>query len=147
MPAVESFCRLSASRLRQLNLDLLAESLSSRRALYGDAAYLGSLLYAMALGDPALIAARRIRRILDPTWMATPEGPWPAGTTDPWSVLGLERNAPLRLIKTTFRQLATQFHPDAMRGLEEERQRSAAEAFMTIEKAYREILRLRKSGS
>ncbi|GEM_PF-860715 len=147
MPTVESFCRLAASRLRQLNPDLLAESLSSRRAAYGDAAYLGNLLSAMALGKKALATAQRVRRILDPAYRAAPKESGRAGERDPWSVLGLDPGASLRQIKTTFRRLATQFHPDALRDLEEERQRSAAEAFMTIERAYREILRLRKSGS
>jgi len=147
MPTVESFCRLAASRLRQLNPDLLAESLSSRRAEFGDAAYLGSLLIAMALGSKALATAQRVRRILDPAYRPALEESGHSGERDPWSVLGLEPNASLRLIKTTFRRLATQFHPDALRDLEEERQRSAAEAFMTIEKAYREILRRRRSGT
>jgi DnaJ like chaperone protein len=144
LPRIESFCRLALSRREVLNPDLLVESLAARRISLGDLPKLGEELAALASGDAALREAEYIRSVLDPAYQPSDSGS--AGDTgkpaaDPWRVLGLESGASLAEVKSSFRQLAVQFHPDVLQALDKEHQENAARAFITIKEAYREIMR------
>jgi DnaJ like chaperone protein len=136
---LETYCRLAASRITLLNEDLLAESLAARRAPYRDLPRLGKSLARLGFG-PGIGEAAYIHSILDPLYQdenGSPEKK-PAGTggSDPWKVLGLEPGAPPEKIKSAYRRLAVQFHPDALQALDEKRQAEAARAFITIQEAY-----------
>lgn len=144
IPALDAYCRLAAEAGTGLNADLLAESLAARRGPLGDLPYLCEGLEELALGAGAEEEARRIRRILVP---GVPRTPMPAAAAhDPWAILGLNRDAARDEIKSTFRKLAVQFHPDSVRDLREDQQRQAAEAFMRIQNAYKQILSTRRPG-
>lgn len=144
IPAMDTYCRLAAEAGTNMNADLLAESLAARRGPLGDLPYLCEGLEELALGAGADEEARRIRRILVP---GSPQAIRLGGAKyDPWALLGLDRGAAQDEIKSTFRKLAVQFHPDSVRELREDQQRQAAEAFMKIQNAYREILSTRRSG-
>jgi DnaJ like chaperone protein len=147
-PLIESFCRLAESRRESLNPDLLAESLAARRSMRGDLPALGKTLHALASGDEALRTAAHIRGILDPGYRVFEQGVHNAAEhifshapkIHPWEVLGLKPGASPEEVKSTFRRLAIQFHPDSVQGLDEKHQKEAARVFMRIEEAYREIL-------
>jgi hypothetical protein len=148
-PLIESFCRLAESRRERLNPDLLAESLSARRFSRGDLPVLGKMLHALASGDEALQMAARIRGILDPGYRVFEEEVHhaaerlfsPAPGAGPWEVLGIKPGASPEEIKSGFRRLAIQFHPDSLQFLDETRREAAARAFMKIEEAYRELMK------
>ncbi len=143
IPAVESYCRLAASRFMLLNSDLLTESLVARRSKKGDLAEIGVSLEKMAFGE-GLAEARYIRSRLDPAYQI----PQPAVSSpgiNPWLILGLEPTASTHEIKSTYRKLATQFHPDHLQFLDKQRQTDAEKAFMKIKEAYREALKERSS--
>jgi curved DNA-binding protein CbpA len=55
---------------------------------------------------------------------------------DPWRILGLSPGASPKKIKSRFRSLAAQFHPDRYQAQDEEQQRTAAETFIAIKDAY-----------
>jgi hypothetical protein len=135
----ELFCRLAASRCRRLNPDLLAESLASRRRKSGDLPALGKALGALAAGDEAKGAARRIRRILDPGYEAHEAEAPNSRDIHPWEILGLAEGASQEEVKSVYRQLAMQFHPDSLAGLGENQKREAERIFIRIKEAYREI--------
>ncbi len=142
--SVESYCRLASSRVVLLNSDLLSESLVARRKKKGNLEKIGEALEHMAFGD-GLAEARYIRSRLDPSY----EIPRAASVSEdihPWLILGLEPNATIHEIKSTYRKLATQFHPDQLQFLDKQRQLDAEKAFMKIKEAYREALRERGSG-
>jgi DnaJ-domain-containing protein 1 len=147
-PLIESFCRLAESRREALNADLLAESLAARRFSRGDLPLLGRTLHALAAGDEALRTAAHIRGIMDPGYRAFEQGVhhaaerlfFTAPEASPWEVLGLRPGASPEEIKSGFRRLAMQFHPDSLQFLDEIRREEAARAFMRIEEAYREIM-------
>ncbi|MDR0623952.1 MAG: J domain-containing protein [Treponema sp.] len=148
-PLIESFCRLAESRRETLNPDLLAESLSARRFSRGDLPALGRMLHALASGDEALQTAAHIRGILDPEYRVFEEGVHhaaerlfaPAPEAGPWEVLGIKPGASPEEVKSGFRRLAIQFHPDSLQFLDKARREEAAQAFMRIEGAYREIMK------
>ena len=139
---LESYARTAAPRLNRLNPDLLAESFCARRrgtrfpealAVAFEAAVEGPRSYEVAGRILSMVApGRRAERSRD-------RQEWSGG--DPYLLLGVSAEASLDEVKAVFRRLAVQFHPDSLAGLGEERERSAAEAFMKIERAYREILR------
>ncbi|MDR1238692.1 MAG: J domain-containing protein [Treponema sp.] len=145
---MESFCRLAESRLHILNPDLLAESLAARRSSRGDLPRLGKILHSFAAGDKALQTAARIRAILDPGYRIFEQGIHdaaerffsPSPDSGAWELLGLKPGASLEEVKSGFRRLAIQFHPDSLQGLDEKQREKAAQAFMKIEAAYREII-------
>jgi DnaJ like chaperone protein len=141
LSAVESYCRIAASRFMLLNSDLLAESLAARRSKKGDLDTIGAALEAMAFGS-GIDEARYIRSMLDPEYQI-PKAAAKSPDIDPWLILGLEPTAALHEIKSTYRKLATQFHPDQLQFLDKERQTDAEKAFMKIKEAYREALRSR----
>jgi hypothetical protein len=134
----ESFSRIAFSRSRFLNPDLLTESLAARRAGLGDLPLLASELFSMAMGREAEHEARFIRQFLDPGY----QPPLPDEVVeDPWKVLDVPRNASREEIKSAFRRLALNFHPDNQTGLEEEERQKISVAFVKIRDAYRELTR------
>jgi DnaJ-domain-containing protein 1 len=148
-PLIESFCRLAESRRETLNPDLLAESLAARRFSRGDLPLLGKILHGLASGDEAMQTAVRIRAILDPGFRAFEQGVhhaaerlfFTAPESGPWQVLGIKPGASPEEVKSGFRRLAIQFHPDSLQALNETQREEAAKAFMRIEEAYREIMK------
>jgi hypothetical protein len=135
----ELFCRLAASRCRRLNPDLLAESLASRRRKSGDLPALGKALGALAAGNEAKDMARRIRRILDPGYEAHETEAPESRDIHPREILGLAEGASQEEVKSVYRRLAMQFHPDSLAGLSENQKREAERIFIRIKEAYREI--------
>jgi DnaJ-domain-containing protein 1 len=146
MPELETYCRLAASRVAVLKEDLLVESLSARRAPFKDLDRLGQSLERIGFG-PGRAEAGYIRSLLDPAYQGSGDagrenrnnGPERSLGFDPWKVLGLRPGSPMEEVKSTYRKLAVQFHPDALQILDEKRQAEAARAFMTIREAYRVI--------
>jgi DnaJ like chaperone protein len=135
---IETYCRIASSRFMMLNSDLLTESLAARRKKKNDLGKIGEALEQMAFGE-GLIEARYIRSMLDPSYQI-PKSANSLSNINPWLILGLEPTASMQEIKSTYRKLATQFHPDQLQFLDKERQNDAEKAFMKIKEAYREVL-------
>jgi DnaJ like chaperone protein len=144
---IEHFCRLAWSRRANLNPDLLAESLAAGRKDHGDLPLIARNLYSLVSGpegipgETAVQLARNICRTLDPLFRAE-EGAEYSGASpdkDPWKLLGLSPDTPLAEIKSHYRRLAAQFHPDALQVLDEEHRETAARAFIAIKGAYRQV--------
>ena len=142
---IEQFCRLAWSQRKNLNSDLLAESLISRRmsvnAAPDDLSHLGAVLYNLASVDKARVFAEEIWQKLDPRFKPAPR------REDPWKILDISPQTPLSEIKAHYRMLAAQFHPDVLQALDEEHRDTAARAFIAIQKAYNEIINLNKEES
>ena len=138
---MDLFSRLAWSKKETLNSDLLAESLANRRISQGDAGNLGRNLYALAEGEKAKSYAREILLILDPTSQdyGEPEHSGAVLKKDPWKILGLAPETPLREVKSHYRRLAKQFHPDELQILDEKQRETAGRAFMAIKEAYRQV--------
>jgi len=136
---LETYARAAASRADALNPDLLAESLCARAGNAAGGIRLReaacAALEGLAESERAKRLAESVREILSPGKPPTAE----TDRTDPYAVLGLERGAPLDEVKAVYRRLAVQFHPDAAAALTEEQRKSAAEAFIRIDGAYRRI--------
>lgn len=70
-------------------------------------------------------------------------GPVPPGDRkeeeNPYTVLGVEPGASGEEIKTAFKKLAAQYHPDKVQHLGEDFQKLAHEKFVAIQKAYSEL--------
>jgi DnaJ like chaperone protein len=143
---IEEFCRLAWTRRNGLNPDLLAESLAARRKRLGDLPLLGLELYGLALGEKARDLAASVCFILDPQFKTPEENPSDGETSEhsslakSWKILGLEPGTPLPEIKTHFRKLAIQFHPDSLQDLDEKHRETASRAFISIKEAYRKIV-------
>ena len=62
-------------------------------------------------------------------------------TTDPYKVLGVQRNMPLKEIKKVYQRKRREFHPDTLisKGLPDELLEKAKEKFIEIQQAYEEI--------
>jgi DnaJ like chaperone protein len=60
-----------------------------------------------------------------------------SSSSDPYRVLGIERNASEDEIKRAYRQLANKYHPDKVYHLGEEFKKLAEQRFKEIEEAYR----------
>ncbi|MDR2619153.1 MAG: J domain-containing protein [Treponema sp.] len=143
---IEHFCRLARSRRETLNPDLLAESLASRRKTRGDLPFTAQSLYSLAPDEKARNLAEQICGILDPSFkVRREEDSGGSGKTAPWKILDLPPGTPLREVKSHFRKLAAQFHPDSLQALNEEQREIAARAFIAIEEAYREIVEWEKA--
>jgi len=143
--SLETYARIAASRIDRMNIDLLAESLASRRAGKADAPRLALALEPCAEGPEAKRLYERMRRVLDPNCQGGILQTGASSDPDSWTLLGLKKDADLEEVKTAFRRLAVQFHPDAQKGLDEKRGKAASEAFMKIDAAYRDILKHRGS--
>jgi DnaJ like chaperone protein len=141
-PVLESYCRIASSRFMLLNSDLLCESLSARRKKKGDCDKIGETLENMAFGE-GVSEARYIRSLLDSRYQI-PKTENVSPNINPWLILGLDDSASIQEIKSTYRKLATQFHPDQLQFLDKERQADAEKAFMKIKEAYREALKERE---
>jgi DnaJ like chaperone protein len=140
IPTVESYCRIASSRFMLLNSDLLIESLKARRSKKGSLDKIGEALELMAFGE-GLGEARYIRSMLDPSYQV-PKQKAAAPEINPWLILGLKPGSSVQEIKSTYRKLATQFHPDQLQFLDKQRQQDAEKAFMKIKEAYRESMAL-----
>jgi len=64
-------------------------------------------------------------------------------TLENYEILGLPLNAPTEEVKRTYRNLVAFFHPDGGAELSEEQKKESGEAFLTIQKAYKEIMKER----
>ena len=129
----DHFCRIAFSELKNLNQDLLLESLLARRKNFGDSRLLGMLLYNLASSNEARSFADEIRKKIDPHYRPVPV------SDDPYKILDISPETPFAEIKSHYRMLAAQFHPDVLSELDEERRETAARAFIAIQEAYREI--------
>ncbi|MDR2185802.1 MAG: J domain-containing protein [Treponema sp.] len=140
LPLIELFCRIAISRRAFLNPDLLAESLMARRRSRKDSPRLGEQLERLALGQEARREAAYIRQVLDPRYQP-PDLDAPEEVLDPYLLLGLTPGASREMVKSAFRKLAVQYHPDVLQNMDEEKRKSAALAFIAVKEAYREIMR------
>ena len=61
------------------------------------------------------------------------------GSRDPYTVLGIGKNASLQEIKGAYKQLANKYHPDKVLHLGEEFAELAEKRFKEIQKAYSEL--------
>ena len=61
------------------------------------------------------------------------------GPENPYSVLGLERNASREEVRQAYRRLAGKYHPDKVAHLGEEFRDLAEERFKEIQRAYQEL--------
>jgi len=146
--AVEHFSRLACSCKEYLNSDLLTESLAAKRALPEaipvDSEDLMMGLFSLARGKRAKDLVRQICVILDPSldyeqrqetaYLKNNETP-----EDPWKILGLPSSTPLKEVKAHYRKLAKLFHPDELVSLDKQRQETAAQAFIAIQEAYKQV--------
>jgi hypothetical protein len=135
----ESFSNQAFTRLKNLNPDLLSESLAARRAGLSDLPLLASELSTMAMGREAEQESRNVRQMLDPSYQP------PLGENiaieDPWQVLDIPRNASRDEVKSSFRKLALIYHPDNQTGMSEDEREKMAQAFMKIRDAYRVLMK------
>lgn len=65
--------------------------------------------------------------------------------TDPYSVLGVSRNAGTDEVKKAYRQLSRKYHPDA--NVNNPNKDAAEEKFKQIQEAYSQIIREREQGT
>lgn len=70
-----------------------------------------------------------------------PAGEAPAGGRDPYTVLGVDRNASAAEIRQAYRRLAAQYHPDKVAHLGPEFQELAERRFKEIQEAYQTLTR------
>lgn len=63
----------------------------------------------------------------------------PPSRRDAYEVLGIERNASSEEVKTAYRRLANQYHPDKVSHLGEEFRTLAEQKFKEIQRAYDEL--------
>ena len=62
-----------------------------------------------------------------------------SGESDPYQILGIERNATPEEVKQAYRQLANKYHPDKVAHLGDEFKKLAEMRFKDIQKAYQEL--------
>jgi DnaJ like chaperone protein len=62
------------------------------------------------------------------------------GESDPYKILGIERNATPEEVKQAYRQLANKYHPDKVAYLGDEFKKLAERRFKDIQKAYQELV-------
>jgi DnaJ like chaperone protein len=142
-PELESFARTAASLPDRLNPDLLTESLCARRKGNPDDAVVRESMRDALIGLASSPRAKKLaERVADQLCPGMPRQPR-AEKNNPYALLGVAPDASLDDVKAAYRRLAVVFHPDAAVGLDEEQRKSAAEAFMRIDEAYRRILERR----
>lgn len=148
--AIEQYCRIAWQERKKLNPDLLLENLAAHYAKQyppesitsdessgGELSRLGAALTGFASTDRARAMADRWRSVLDPSYK-----PAVKKRDDPWKILDISPDTPLAEIKSHYRLLAAQFHPDVLQALDEQHRETAARAFIAIQDAYREIISL-----
>jgi len=137
---METFARIAASRSDALNPDLLTESLFARRKGLGNddriRAAICDALESLATGPRAHETVERVSLLILPERVVKRV----QDDIDPYRILGISADATAEETKAVYRRLAAQFHPDVTSGLDEGQQKSAAEAFIRIDTAYRKIL-------
>jgi DnaJ-domain-containing protein 1 len=141
-PELESYARAAAAVADRLNPDLLSESLLARLrkgAAEDRLETIRDALIELASGTAAKKTAKRIAELLAPGEIPRLE----TEADDSYTLLGVPPSASLDEVKTAYRRLAVLFHPDASVGLDEGQQKSAAEAFIRIDGAYRMIVERR----
>ncbi|MCA1950355.1 MAG: J domain-containing protein, partial [Treponema sp.] len=133
--ALEQVCRLAKEHKKNINVDLLAESLKARTKNYIAPEQIVAVLRELVnlYGNNDFDKLNSIAQILCP-------GIKPGGHHSPWGILGLKPDSSIQQIKKAFRKLALQFHPDRLSALSEERKRAAQERFIQIRRAYRQAL-------
>jgi DnaJ-class molecular chaperone len=74
----------------------------------------------------------------------TDEYKWPFNPDDPYSVLGIDRNASDKEVSNTFRKEMLKYHPDTQPNASEAQKRRSTERSKLISEAYRRIKSERK---
>ena len=64
--------------------------------------------------------------------------------SDPYSILGVDRNATDEDVKKAYRKLSRQYHPDA--NINNPNKDKAEEMFKTIQQAYNQIMKEKQGG-
>ena len=64
--------------------------------------------------------------------------------TDPYSILGVSRDASDEDIKKAYRKLSRKYHPDA--NINNPNKAQAEEMFKTVQQAYNQIMKERQGG-
>jgi DnaJ like chaperone protein len=146
---IEYFCRFAWSCRNRLNPDLLAESLAARRRHLLDLPLLALELYSLASGEKSRTLAAGVCRILDPQFKIPEQksggdAPKAQDLKNSWKILGLPPDTALPAVKSRFRKLAIQFHPDSLHDLDEEHRETASQAFIAIKEAYRKVVQTLK---
>ncbi len=136
-PIAEAYVNQALNHYKSINIDLLAESLAARRSERGDGALLADALFSFADDKASAAIAERAAIILDAGCHFKDKN---TVSLEAWELLGVKPGTPIDQVKLVFRQLVSQFHPDTLSGLDEDRVRQSAEAFMRIENAYRSII-------
>jgi DnaJ like chaperone protein len=109
------------------------------------------LLYQIARADAAGVTAREeelILRIalylgLDERAVGQARAEFARDTGRAWEILGITRDASVEEIKSAYRQLSLQHHPDRVANLGPEFVKVAEEKFKAIQEAYEEIRRVK----
>lgn len=132
---LEQVCRLAKENKKNINVDLLAESLKARTKNHIAPEQIVAVLRELVnlYGNNDFDKLNSIAQILCPEIEL-------GGHHSPWDILGLKPDSSIQQIKKAFRKLALQFHPDRLSALSEERKRSAQERFIQIRRAYRQAL-------
>ena len=65
--------------------------------------------------------------------------------SDPYSILGVDRNATDEDVKKAYRKLSRQYHPDA--NINNPKKDEAEAKFKEVQQAYQQIMREREEGS
>lgn len=117
--------------------DLLPERALGRFGLIDDLVLAGVLYWYYAYRPAAKTA--RPGAAGDRTGDKAAKDEAAAPAADPYSVLGVGRNATPEEIKHAYRELANKYHPDKVSHLGEEFREMAHKRFKEIQRAYREL--------
>jgi hypothetical protein len=114
-------------------IDLLPERVFGRLGLIDDFLIAGTMYWYYFLRP----AAGRARARVGGEKTEKSAGEEPAG--DPYSILGLSKNASPEEIKHAYRELANKYHPDKVSHLGEEFREIAHRKFKEIRRAYEQL--------
>ena len=109
-----------------------------------DLAVWGMVLHYLLTGSRRSAARRQYAgryRTSDGGRQPPPGGEAPSGRPDPYTVLGVDRNASAAEIRQAYRRLAAQYHPDKVAHLGPEFQELAERRFKEIQEAYQTLTR------